>query len=394
VPATFDAFFFSRAPIVLCYSPGNKPSGAALISDDLVTISVTAFERADLLETCLRSLVGQTYSELEIRIFDNSRSDDVRRLVHDIGDCRIVYERNPPNAAEIVVNHQKAFVPGRGKYHMVLSSDWALRADAIETMVARLERDPSICLVVADGMRRFPDTGLETKREPMFVSYGGPGCDTIDGRWFVEGAFWKLRGVGIVYHALIAADVFRYANIQKVYLNQGYEHQAGLELALIKPRFGIVREPLFIELVNSRRFSEEKYRNFSRLSEAVARARFLEKNYLDLLSRGFDLAKLRLGLCILFLRCAFRVNENAFEALYFAARYGAPALAAGLGLAFVLPARAVRSAIRRVANRRPSRTPNDPNRRLGAHAQGVEPAAPASVRNDRIPFDVDSVRQH
>lgn len=362
----------------------------------LVTVSVTAFERADLLDICLKSLIQQTYSNLEIRVFDNSRSDVVQRLVEQIGEPRIIYERNAPNAAEIVVNHQKAFIPGRGRYHMVLSSDWALRPDAIDLMVAKLDGDPNICLVTADAVQRFPETGREIGREPLYKKCERPGSGIVESRRFVESAFWSLRGVGIAYHSLIASDILRYANIEKVYFNQGYEHQAGLELALVKPGFGIIREPLFIELVSQRRYNEERYRTCPRLAEAVARARFVEKNYLDLLSKGFDVSKLRLGLCLMFLKCIFRLKEHPFESLYYALRHGGPALVAALGMILVLPIRAVQSPIFDFMQRRQSSPLSDqPSRRAGINAVGIEPAPHDTPgADDSSPLDVNSVKQN
>ena len=317
-------------------------------SPNSVTISVTAFERADLLEICLRSLVAQTYGDIEIRVFDNSASDDVRRLIEDISDRRIIYERNSPNVAEALINHQKAFVPGRSKYHMVLSSDWALRNDAIELLVRRLERDSTVCLATGNwAQRHLPDDRV-IDREPLFqdLEMVGRKETTIDSHRFIEAAFGRLRGVGIVYHSLIASDALRYSNLEKVYVNQGYEHQAGLELALLKPGFAIVREPLFIELVNQRRYNPGQYRKFARLSEAIARARFLEKKYPELLAGGFPVSRLRAGLCLMFIRCAFRQNENPFEALFFAARYALPMMAAWMGLIIAVPFRMSKALLR------------------------------------------------
>lgn len=365
-------------------------------SDHLVTIAVTAFERVDLLRTCLESLIAQSHTAVEIRVHDNSASEDVRRLVAELADPRVSYERNPPNASEIVINHQKAFVPGRGKYHMVLSSDWALRRDAIQLLVDRLERDPRICLATGDWAQRVHANGQEYPRDLLFakLELDAGNAPIIDSRRFIEQAFRDLRGVGIAYHSLIASDALRYGNVEKVYLNQGFEHQAGLELALLKPGFGVVREPLFIELVNNGRYNSGEYRSNTRLSEAVARARFFEKNYLELLSRGFNVSQLRWRLCLMFLKCAFRPDERPIEACFFAARYAVPMTAALLGMLIVMPARGARRLIRDAVKRARSTALVDGSRLMpGIERPSLGSADQESRSRDRSPLDAKTSAQ-
>jgi GT2 family glycosyltransferase len=121
----------------------------------LVTIAITAFERAGLFDICLRSVAGQSYSNLEIFVFDNSRSDDVGSRVRALNDERVRYEKNPSNISELaVINHQKASTQRNGKYWLLLTSDYALRKDTVALMVERLERDLRICVVAADAALR------------------------------------------------------------------------------------------------------------------------------------------------------------------------------------------------------------------------------------------------
>jgi hypothetical protein len=105
---------------------------------------------------------------------------------------------------------------------MVMSSDWALRPDAIERLVRRLEGDPGICLATGDWAQRFLSNGEDVAREPLVEGYEFAQSEepVIDGRRFIESAFRKLRGVGIVYHSLILSDALRYANVEKVYLSR------------------------------------------------------------------------------------------------------------------------------------------------------------------------------
>lgn len=83
-----------------------------MTSSPLVTIALTAYERADLFRICLISITRQSYQNLEIYVLDNSNTDDVQTCVEEIADSRIRYSRNPANIRDnIVINHQKAFQP-------------------------------------------------------------------------------------------------------------------------------------------------------------------------------------------------------------------------------------------------------------------------------------------
>ena len=101
----------------------------------LVTVAITAYERADLFRLCLASVCRQLYRNLEIYVFDNSNTDAVQNCVTEIADDRIVYTRNTSNIRDlIIINHQKAWIQRAGVYHIVLSSDCGLNERAIELM--------------------------------------------------------------------------------------------------------------------------------------------------------------------------------------------------------------------------------------------------------------------
>lgn len=321
-------------PGILYETPrwGKPSQGAETVQEKpLVTVAITAFERGELFDMCLKSISAQTYRELEIFVFDNSSSDAVEKCVDALDDDRVNYTRNSANiSANFALNHQKAFTSRNGKYHIVLSSDWALREDAIEKMVDRLERDPSISVVKSNDCWRDPETGEEGSRKIKFEKFehDGEHGPLIDPKALIYDAYAHLAGVGVNYHVLMVSDILRYSDLEKVYYNQGYEHQAGLELLLMQDAFGMIREPLFIELMNPNRYVEGGYRKYGRFSEAIARVRFFEKNYPELIARDFNLTRLRAGIVYHFLRCIFRPGQKPVESMVYFLKYGAPLLGA------------------------------------------------------------------
>src|SRR5262245_44075411 len=90
---------------------------------------------AALFREAIGSVVRLTYHNLEIIVLDNSNSDEVERVVTDLRDGRIHYQRNQPCLRDnIVINHRKAFQPRNGQYHIVPSSDCVLAENALERM--------------------------------------------------------------------------------------------------------------------------------------------------------------------------------------------------------------------------------------------------------------------
>ena len=298
-------------------------------SSPLVTIAITAYERVDLFRMSLASVCRQTYRNLEIYVLDNSNSDDVQSCVEEMADTRIHYLRNAPNIRDnIVINHQKAFLPRAGTYHYVLSSDCSLNQQTIERMVVALTSDQSICAIASNECWVDPATGERTPRQPRFVGYTSstvPGShERLDSRRIIEDAFSSLKGVGVAYHTLMVSDMLAYANLQPMYLSQAHEHHLGLEILMQSSQFGFIREDLLEELINDRRYKGDVFRKHRRFVEALARKQFLDKNYQALLARNFNVTRLQMGLAGLFAKCTYQGHERPFDAAQQFARLALP----------------------------------------------------------------------
>jgi hypothetical protein len=321
-----------------------------MTTSPLVTIALTAYERADLFRICLLSICRQSYRNLEIYVLDNSNSDAVQNCVEEIADSRIRYSRNDANIRDnIVVNHQKAFQPRNGAYHFVMSSDWALNEKTIELMVAALASDTMICAVAADGCKVDVETGARTPRNRRLPAYGMEGSpgphERIDTRRLINDAFSSATGVGVAYHTLMVSDILTYANLERMYLSQTHEHQMGLEILMQKPAFGLIRQDLLETLVNDRRYQVDVFRQYRRFMQATARLQFLEKNRPTLLSRGFNVIRMQLGLIRQFAKCTCHLDEHPFDAACYVARLSLPMIVATFFAPLYLAIGLVRSLI-------------------------------------------------
>lgn len=343
----------------------EEETSSSVKSEPLVTVAITAYERAHLFRICLGSVCRQSHRNIEIYVFDNSHTDAVENCVTELADDRIRYVRNTPNIRDLpCINHQKAFERRNGVYHIVLSSDWALAERAIELMVAVLVSDTSICAVAANECQIDLASGKRTPHRVRFPEYVSESVsnshDRLDSHRMIRDAFFTLSGIGVSYHTLMASDLLSYANLEPVYFSESFEHQTGLEVLMQKPAFGMIRQELFEDLHHDNHYNTGTFRHYRHFTQAMARQQFLEKNYQALISLGFNITLLQIGLVKLFARCAYRYpHEQFFPSICRATQLAFPLLAAACLVPLFLPFVLFRVFNKRLIRRRNQKRPEE-----------------------------------
>lgn len=103
------------------------------------SVVVPTFNRSKLLPFAIRSVLGQTFRDLELIICDNFSEDDTREVVARFTDKRVRYVRAPQHFV-IADNFEFALSHARGTLVIVLSDDDVLIPTALERFV-----EESIC---------------------------------------------------------------------------------------------------------------------------------------------------------------------------------------------------------------------------------------------------------
>lgn len=90
----------------------------------LVSITMTTFNRADLIGEAIKSVIAQTYQKWELLILDDASADNTKELVSEFvtGDSRIKYFPVSQNIG-ITKNRNRGLKLSQGKYVAVLDSD-------------------------------------------------------------------------------------------------------------------------------------------------------------------------------------------------------------------------------------------------------------------------------
>jgi glycosyltransferase involved in cell wall biosynthesis len=142
-------------------SQSPQPTDAA--SAPLVTVIIPTFNRANFLERCARSVLNQTYRNLECLVMDGASKDGsvdiLRRLAAE--DARLKFVSEPDEGEVFATN--KGLDLARGEIVGVQASDDFYVPDAVETSVKYLLAHPEVIGVSGDA-RYVDDRGNDLGR--------------------------------------------------------------------------------------------------------------------------------------------------------------------------------------------------------------------------------------
>lgn len=128
-----------------------------------VSIGLPVYNGERFVSEAIRSLLGQTYEDLELIVSDNASSDRTGELCLDFakGDSRLRYHRNPENLGA-AANYSRVFELARGEYFKWAAHDDVCCPEFVERCVAALDADPGIVLASA-GTVTIDESGREQR---------------------------------------------------------------------------------------------------------------------------------------------------------------------------------------------------------------------------------------
>ena len=127
----------------------SESLGGEALEQPLVSVVISAFNRPEMLQTALTSVLNQTLSNIEIIVQDDSTTDTCEQVVRKVEDRRIRYTRNHPPLGTSM-NHRAGYRKCLGKYFSTLNDDDIYAPDYLETMTSILESNPALSLAFCD----------------------------------------------------------------------------------------------------------------------------------------------------------------------------------------------------------------------------------------------------
>lgn len=141
------------------------PVGPASPRLPKVSIGVPVYNGEAYIEVALRSLLAQTFEDLEVVISDNASTDATEEICRRImaEDARIRYDRAPANRG-LVWNHRRVLQMAVGEYFMFAPHDDWFAPEYVKRAVQALDSDPEVTF--AHAVTVLVDAqGLEIGRE-------------------------------------------------------------------------------------------------------------------------------------------------------------------------------------------------------------------------------------
>ncbi len=122
--------------------------------NDLISVTISAYNHEKYIEECIRSIMAQTYRNIELLVIDDGSKDGTFAKLLDLKpECekrfvRVVMETQENQGTRITGN--KLIDLAHGKYIYAIASDDAAKPQALETLHAFLAENPDYVLAVGD----------------------------------------------------------------------------------------------------------------------------------------------------------------------------------------------------------------------------------------------------
>jgi len=136
-----------------------------LISTKITALIVT-YRRPEFLRRAILSVLGQTYSNLKLVVFDDASGDETKHVVQSFSknDKRIKYHCHQNNIGRLS-NFRYAFKSVETPYFSILSDDDCLSMNLYEDAIRVLENNPKVMFVILNTLMIDEKSNLKSHKE-------------------------------------------------------------------------------------------------------------------------------------------------------------------------------------------------------------------------------------
>jgi GT2 family glycosyltransferase len=179
----------------------------------MVSVLITAFNSATLLEQCLASVFRQTYHPIEVLVVDNASQDGTGAILERFSQIRVLY--NSSNRGFAAAQNQAAHATN-GEWLLSLNPDVILDTTFVSELVRTGEQDSSIGTVCGKLLRWAPhleqgltntidSTGIYFRRDLRHLDRGADQLDT--GQYDRDEYVFGATGAAALYRRTMLDDI-------------------------------------------------------------------------------------------------------------------------------------------------------------------------------------------
>jgi len=168
-----------------------------------VSVNVLAYNGEKIIESCLKSVLEQIYSNLEILVIDNASTDKTIEKIKNVNIRTIENKKNIGFAA----GHNIGIRESRREYILCLNQDVVLDKDFIKYAVEAMEKDDKIGSVQGKLYKKdkiLDTTGLLAYKNRRFVNRGQ---GEEDKNRYPAGEIFGVDGAAPLYRRKALEDI-------------------------------------------------------------------------------------------------------------------------------------------------------------------------------------------
>lgn len=144
------------------------------MSDNLVSVIMPAYKRADTITRAIRSALDQTYPHIEVIVVDDNSQDGTVGVVEAIGDDRILVSAHSTNQGGNAAR-RSAIERSSGRYLAFLDADDVWHPDKITAQLERLtQAGPTHEFAYTWYESELPDGSIVPARTPCAEGLAAP----------------------------------------------------------------------------------------------------------------------------------------------------------------------------------------------------------------------------
>lgn len=121
-----------------------------------ISVVIPTYNRGKILERSIRSVLAQTYRELELLIVDDGSDDNTPEIAEGTGDSRVRYIRLPKNGGVSRARNEGA-KQAKGPLLAFQDSDDCWRPDKLKRQMEYWQAHPEYSLLCCDYLYHMPD---------------------------------------------------------------------------------------------------------------------------------------------------------------------------------------------------------------------------------------------
>ena len=171
------------------------------LNNDLISVLIPAYNVEKYIARCLRSVIRQTYQNLEIVVVDDGSKDNTYAIAQKFAaeDPRIVLLQKP-NEACIAKTRNFLFDHLHGKYCVFVESDDHVKPRFVERLYQAITANQADVSVCEYGLRAFPWPMLPPLRRRTTI---------YDGKSAIPRLAFKGMGRFMMWNKMYRADIIK-----------------------------------------------------------------------------------------------------------------------------------------------------------------------------------------